>query len=615
MRLAFANAALAILLLVLSPFAALRAETIVLDGSLDTTVRISKQMRWRVDQPLSELKVRLALPATFSNRTVSQQVRDLRIEFDPNPSKVEDERDGGGNAWRTIIWRNLRRDAQARISFEARVTAGLSAMESAEPFPLKNVPPRETAYLRPTQFVQSESPEIRALSRELTRKASTQFEAVTAIIEYMADSMKYTYNPTHFDALSTLRSRSGNCTNTANLSVALLRASGIPARFVGGTTLDKQWKIPIGDYRHLVQSMGQGGHAWIEVYFPDLGWLSYDPRQSKQFTSTRHVKEAHGSDHTDIVDTWVGSPYAPACSDTIDANFVDDNIQIRQRYSQKSPRTYLASNHMVARLSTSEARPESPTPPPLPPEPRIEEPQLPRPGLPEPPPVAEEPPPPEPPKPPGPMKPKAVVFGNTEFPTLVDTYRIVGTTGMRLLDAETAEHVSSRYIYAQAFHVEEAISVKDVSLAMHKFGGDGSIYIDLVPDDSGKPASKEGFRSRLVDLTNLPRRQGYDWVVFTLSDGTGPVTLTKGKYWIVLRHSGEAVMTWFYTPGKPYGGPDDTRSTLKGHLWEDILTYDFVFRVRGVTRGEDDAKKLNVEQAPTLTPSQETIKGKFVLRK
>ena len=608
MRLAPVNAALAVMLLLLSSPATLRAETIVLDGSLDTTVRISKEMRWRVDQPLGELKVRLALPADFSNRAVSQQVRNLRVELDPNPARVEDERDGAGNTWKTITWQNLRRDAQARISFEARVTAGLSAMESIEPFPVKHAASGQAAYLRPTQFVQSDSPEVQALSRQLTRKASAQHEAVTAIIEYVADNVKYTYNPTHYDALSTLRSGSGNCTNAANLSLALLRASGIPARIVGGTTLDKQWKIPIDDSRNLVQSMGQGGHAWVEVYFPDLGWLSYDPRQSKQFTSTRHVKEAHGSDHTDIVDTWVGSPYAPACSNTIEANFVDDEIRLRQRYSQKSPRAYLVSNLMVTGASLAEARPEpppsvlapplpereiakepQPPPPPEPPvtrepEPRIAEvPQPPRP--PEPPPKAEEPPPPEPPKvpeKPGPVKPKAVLLGNMEFPTLVDTYRIAGKTGMRLLDTETAEYVTSHYVYAQAFRVGETVSVKDVSLAMHKFGGDGSIYIDLVPDDRGKPAFKDGYRSGLVSLADLPRRQGYGWVVFALADGVRPVTLARGKYWIVLRHSGEAVVTWFYTPGKPYGGPDDARSTLKGYLWEDILAYDFVFRVRGV---------------------------------
>jgi len=48
----------------------------------------------------------------------------------------------------------------------------------------------------------------------------------------------------------------------------------------------------------------------------------------------------------------------------------------------------------------------------------------------------------------------------------------------------------------------------------------------------------------------------------------------------VLRHSGDVIMNWFYIPGNPYGDADDTRSTIKGFKWEDILNYDFVFKVK-----------------------------------
>ncbi|MDP2689766.1 MAG: hypothetical protein Q8P48_06610 [Deltaproteobacteria bacterium] len=52
-------------------------------------------------------------------------------------------------------------------------------------------------------------------------------------------------------------------------------------------------------------------------------------------------------------------------------------------------------------------------------------------------------------------------------------------------------------------------------------------------------------------------------------------------YWIILRHSRDAAVNWFYTPGNRYGGPDDSRSTAEGTLWPDIMNYDFNFRVRG----------------------------------
>ena len=54
----------------------------------------------------------------------------------------------------------------------------------------------------------------------------------------------------------------------------------------------------------------------------------------------------------------------------------------------------------------------------------------------------------------------------------------------------------------------------------------------------------------------------------------------QGEILDSFRYSGEAILTWFYTPENLM---EDMmiRSTLKGYLWEDILNYDFVFKVTG----------------------------------
>jgi len=174
------------------------------------------------------------------------------------------------------------------------------------------------------------------------------------------------------------------------------------------------------------------------------------------------------------------------------------------------------------------------------------------------------------------------LFGNMEFPNLVDSFSVKGDTGTRILDKETSEYVTSQYIYAQAFTVKDAMSLDKVSLAMRKFGGDGSVYVDLVRDSDGKPNILDGVRSDLVSLEKITRKPGYYWVDFGFPKDAQS-RLKPGKYWIVLRSSGEAIMNWFYIPGKPYGDSDDTRSTAKGFQWEDILNYDFVFRISGKT--------------------------------
>ena len=192
---------------------------------------------------------------------------------------------------------------------------------------------------------------------------------------------------------------------------------------------------------------------------------------------------------------------------------------------------------------------------------------------------------PEPPVKPPPKKKGVIEFGNMEFPTLVDAYQTIGNVATRILDKETAEYVTSRYIYAQAFTVEDKLAVHGISLAMRKFGGDGTLYIDVVKDENGKPGFSPAFsggRSLPVYLGDLKSRPGYYWIDFVFAKANEPPpVLNPGRYWIILRHSGEAIVNWFFIPGNAYGDSDDTRSTVKGYKWEDLLNYDFVFKVRG----------------------------------
>jgi transglutaminase-like putative cysteine protease len=563
----------------------LHAKTLMLEGSLDSTILLTQQIGFAVDNQVDTLSFRFALPARFSNKGVTQEVNSFSLKLNPEPSRVEDESDGYGNSFKKITWSGLKRDASIKVEFEARVRSGLSAMTSDAAFPLRNIPRKEQIFLKSTEMVQSENGDIAELSKTLTDGAVTEYQAVSSILNFIADNIKYSYNPQKYDAHYTLANRSGNCQNFAHLSMALLRAAGIPSRIVGGISLKEQWKVPIDAENSVVQGMGQGGHAWMEIYFPDLGWLSYDPQQSRQFTSSRHIKQTHGLDSTDINDTWSAVPYLPQYSESIDAKFLSDRIDVKLKGSVSDPRPYLVSNSVKLAKSAepppSELRDKNLIP-------QVVSPPVvvtPSPGSPD----LKKPAPPKKPVPPRVTKPKPVKkpedgtivsFGNMEFPNLVDTFRATGMSGTRVLDKETSEYVTSTNVYAQAIMLENDISLEKISLAMHKFGGDGSVFLDFVSDDNGKP-SLDGIRSQPVFLDSVTRRPGYYWVDFRYHDDSTVPHIKKGKYWIILRHSGDAIITWFYIPGKPYSRGDDTRSTAKGYKWEDILNYDFVFKVTG----------------------------------
>ena len=546
------------------------AKTLILDGDLESRIKMSQQISFDVQQGVKTLTFKFALPTEFSNKATSQGVDGLNIKFTPEPVSVVDDIDKFGNKFKKARWENLKQSVNITISFNAHIKAELRSMDSSAGFPLNGISNNDAVFLKPTQMVQSDNEEIIALSKRLTGNARTTHDAVNAILNWVADNVKYTYNPPQYDAIHTMKTGKGNCQNFAHLSMALLRAAGIPSRIVGGISLKRQWKVPV-ENGYLVQDMGQGGHAWMEIFFPDLGWLSYDPQQSRQFTSTRHIKQTHGLDSKDINDSWSASPYLPKYSEDIEAVFNNDNINIKLRSSKSAPVSYIMSNNLMAKAIATEKplppvpKPEPPVVKPVPPAPKPE------------PPVTK----PEPPVKPLPKKKGIIEFGNTDFPALVDVYQVVGNEATRILDKETAEYVTSRYVYAQAFTVTDAMTMYEVSLAMRKFGGDGTLYIDIVKDENGKPGFS-GERSLPVFIGNIKFRPGYYWIDFAFAKGNEPSPVLKpGKYWIILRHSGEAIVNWFYIPGNAYGDGDDTRSTVKGYKWEDLLNYDFVFKVRG----------------------------------
>lgn len=636
------------------------AKTLMLEGRLDSSIAMRQQMEFAVDKgTVQTFTFRFALPADYRSKSVSQSVDTLKLDMNPQPNSSTVEQDRFGNSFRKVVWENTDKDIRINLNYTANIRSELSAMESRTPFPVGKISGSDALYLKATEMVQSDSSTIADLARRLTAGAKNEYEAVSAITNHVTDAIKYTFNPPKYDALYTLETKSGNCQNFAHLSIALLRSVGIPARIVGGITLKDIWKVPIDNKNSIVQGMGQGGHAWMEIYFPDLGWLPYDPQQSRQFTSSRHIKQTHGLDSRDINDTWRGAPYLPRYSELIEGTFKTDDIRLAVKSTGKDPRSYIISNLVASKAVapaddepaqvktgtdkpavTSKKKPEVAVPPPsvsTPEKPSVTakkrpetaQPQQPadRPSL-----AEDEAPPADtesyddsdlkiktgktpkhpvktPPKQPvvtpkkPPVKPaepkvevaraeiaparhkkpaagSALLFGNMEFPNLVDGYSVQGNVGTRILDKETSEYVTSQYIFAQAFNLKDAMALEKVSLAMRKFGGDGNIYIDLVRDADGRPNIVDGIRSNMVSLEKVSRKPGYYWIDFNFPQDAMS-RLKPAKYWIVFRSSGDAIMNWFYIPGKPYSDGDDTRSTAKGFKWEDILNYDFVFKVAG----------------------------------
>lgn len=119
---------------------------------------------------------------------------------------------------------------------------------------------------------------VRALADRITEDAPTTYDRVLAVQRWLRTNTLYNLNippdPEGVDAVDhfLFERREGFCEHLASAMVVLLRAEGIPARFAVG--FHEGERNPFTGYLEVRES---DAHAWVEVYYPSIGWVQYDP--------------------------------------------------------------------------------------------------------------------------------------------------------------------------------------------------------------------------------------------------------------------------------------------------------------------------------------------------
>jgi len=95
----------------------------------------------------------------------------------------------------------------------------------------------------------------------------------------------------------------GYCTYFATTMVAMLRTQGIPAQFATGYSSGEQ----VGENEYVVR--GQDAHAWVKVYFPEHGWVEFDPTPGAERDQARETRlaDARAGGEADV-DTEASDP-------------------------------------------------------------------------------------------------------------------------------------------------------------------------------------------------------------------------------------------------------------------------------------------------------------------
>jgi hypothetical protein len=128
-------------------------------------------------------------------------------------------------------------------------------------------------------------------SNSIVNPLDNPLEKAEKIANWVADYLTYDGNlpAGEMGAAWAYNNRRGDCSEYSSLMITLLRIQGIPARKVTGFLLSSNsaLKPAIGEtFNFSANSLGSInvlGHAWVEYYIPDIGWIAAEPQNPNYY--------------------------------------------------------------------------------------------------------------------------------------------------------------------------------------------------------------------------------------------------------------------------------------------------------------------------------------------
>lgn len=149
---------------------------------------------------------------------------------------------------------------------------------------------RYNEVLTPTRYTPSDKRTDRT-ARQIA-KGHDPFQAVLKTVEWVRGELKYVPGTTgvHSSGLDAMEEGKGVCQDFAHLTLILLRAMGIPARYVSGYLHPKS-DAAIGE------TVEGESHAWIQAWTG--GWWHYDPTNDTEINE-QYISVGSGRSYADV---------------------------------------------------------------------------------------------------------------------------------------------------------------------------------------------------------------------------------------------------------------------------------------------------------------------------
>jgi hypothetical protein len=232
-------------------------------GTVGKLVRFTDTIRNKAEIPARNLKVYILIPQESPRQKI------LSFSIRPAPDRVITDRWGQ----KIAVYRRsgLGPGKRFEVNWLAHVKlSGIQYHLSPEKAgTLADCPDDvKRLYLCDGPKYKLESETIRRAARAAVGDEKNPYWIAKRIHDYIIQHLAYKRDRRWDDAATVVERGSGSCSEYTFLTIALARAVGLPARYVGGTACRAKKREP----RHVDRVF----HRWAEVYIPPYGWVPMD---------------------------------------------------------------------------------------------------------------------------------------------------------------------------------------------------------------------------------------------------------------------------------------------------------------------------------------------------
>ena len=242
-------------------------------------------------EPIKEAAIAIAIPRNRPGLELLQPVA-----FEPAPIET------AADSWGQDIARFQFNDVAAPdkvgavMTLEARTWTVRYYLMPEKIGTLDDVPKKiRNQYLVDGDKYRIDDPVIQAVVTEVVGEETNAYKVMRALYDYLLDNMHYELSGGWNVAPAVLERGNGSCSEYTFVFIALCRAAGLPARYVGSIVR-----------RYDDAAVDEVFHRWAEVYLPSYGWVPVDPSRGDKETPALQAVAIGQQDNGLVVTTESG---------------------------------------------------------------------------------------------------------------------------------------------------------------------------------------------------------------------------------------------------------------------------------------------------------------------